>query len=110
MAVADYTDRFYLAFSNEENLSSSENEIDSIRLYYLNDTKEIYLNWVNSYDIKEIQLINILGQTVKTYTDIEPINSHEIRVPVKNISEGNYVIKVTNSHGKTTNKKVVIKQ
>jgi hypothetical protein len=110
MAVADYTNRFYLAFSNEENLSTSENEIDSIRLYYLNDTKEIYINWVNSYDIKEIQLINILGQTVKTYTNIEPINSHEIRVPVKNISEGNYVIKVTNSHGKTTNKKVVIKQ
>ena len=110
LSINDYTERFFLAFINEESLSTPKNEIDSIRLYYLNDTKEIYINWVNSYDIKEIKLINILGQTVKTYNDIEPINSHEIRIPVKNISEGNYVIKVTNSHGKTTNKKVVIKQ
>jgi hypothetical protein len=110
LSVNDYTERFYLAFNNEESLSTPETEIDSIRVYYLNDTKEIYINWANSYDIKEIQLINIIGQTIKTYTDIEPINSHEIRVPVKNISEGNYVIKVKNSHGMTTNKKVVIKQ
>ncbi|MEZ4780162.1 MAG: HYR domain-containing protein [Flavobacteriaceae bacterium] len=111
MAVADYTDRFYLAFSNQESLNTNDdNEIDSIRVYYLNDTKEIYINWVNSYDIKEVQLINILGQTVKTYIDLEPINSHEIRIPVKNISEGNYVLKVKNSHGMVTNKKVIIKQ
>jgi len=55
-------------------------------------------------------LKNSLGQTVKTYTDIKPINSHEIRVPEKNISEGKYVIKVKNSNGNTNNKKVVIKQ
>ncbi|PTM07578.1 MAG: hypothetical protein DA407_10300 [Bacteroidetes bacterium] len=108
--AGEYIDRFYLTFENEESLNLEDNTIDSIRLYYLNDTKEIYINWVNSYDIKEVKLINILGQEVKHWDNINPINSHEIKIPVKNISEGNYVIKVINHHGMTTNKKVIIKR
>jgi len=105
-----YMDRFFISFEADDTLSTSSSEIDSIRLYYLQDTQEIYINWVNSYDIKKVQLLNILGQEVKQWDDIEPLNQHEIKIPVKNISEGNYVIKVTNNHGKTTNKKVIIKQ
>ena len=110
----EYPDRFYLAFETGEEESIIVEEepysIDSVRIYYLSDTKEIYINWVDTADIKEVILINILGQTVREWDNIDPLNEHEIRIPVKNISEGNYVIKVINNHGKTTNKKVVIKQ
>ena len=110
MDAGDYMDRYYLAFYNPSSLSIPENDIDALRVNYLNDTNEIYINWINSNDIKEVELINIIGQSVKTWTNIEPINSHEIKIPVKNISEGNYVIKVINNQGMTTNKKVIIKQ
>ena len=110
----EYPDRFYLAFETGEEESIIVEEepysIDSVRIYYLSDTKEIYINWVDTADIKEVILINILGQTVRDWDNIDPLNEHEIRIPVKNISEGNYVIKVITNHGKTTNKKVVIKQ
>jgi hypothetical protein len=104
-----FDDRFILRYT-DESLSTNSNNIDSIRLYYLQDTQEIYINWVNSYDIKEVKLINILGQEVKQWDNIEPLNQHEIKIPTKNISDGNYIIKVINKHGKTSNKKVIIKQ
>ncbi|MCO4823039.1 MAG: T9SS type A sorting domain-containing protein, partial [Flavobacteriaceae bacterium] len=106
----DFMDRFFLAFQDEDTLNTSSNTIQSMRLYYLEDTHEIYINWANSYDIKKVVLLNILGQTIRTWQDITPLNQTEIKIPVENVSDGNYIIKVVNSKGKTTNKKVIIKE
>ena len=105
----EYPNRFFITFEAEDTLSTNSNTIDSIRIYYLNDTEEIYINWVNTHNIKEVQLINLLGQSVKVWNEIEPINQREIRIPVENISDGSYIINVKSKDGKSSNKKVIIR-
>ena len=63
----------------------------------------------NTYNIEEVQLINLLGQSVKVWNEIEPINQREIRIPVENISDGSYIINVKSNDGKSSNKKVIIR-
>jgi hypothetical protein len=57
-----------------------------------------------------VQLINLLGQSVQVWDEINPINQREIKIPVEHISEGSYIIKVHTISGKTANKKVIIRQ
>jgi len=111
LSAGIYTNRFFITFIDDVTLNTEDlDQLESIRLYYLHDTKEIYINWVNSYEIEKVTLINLLGQNVREWDDIVPLNQREIKIPVSNISEGSYIIKVINSNGKSTNKKVIIKQ
>ena len=62
-------------------------------------------------NVKQVYLINLLGQTVKSWniTNMPRISTHEFKIPVKNISEGNYIIRVETSTN-TINKRIIITQ
>ncbi|RIA09324.1 HYR domain-containing protein [Flavobacteriaceae bacterium MAR_2010_72] len=106
----DYLNRFYIAFQdNSGTLSVEDEEAQNIIVNYLNSTDEIYVKTINSVDVRQIYLINMLGQTVKSWNMTNlPMANNEIRIPVSKISEGNYILKVETSRA-TVNKKVIIK-
>ncbi|TVZ60061.1 HYR domain-containing protein [Flavobacteriaceae bacterium MAR_2010_105] len=106
----DYLNRFYIAFQdNSGTLSVEDEEAQNILVNYLNSTDEIYVKTINSVDVRQIYLINMLGQTVKSWNMTNlPMANNEIRIPVSKISEGNYILKVETSRA-TVNKKVIIK-
>ena len=109
--AGDYLDRFYLTFVKEEDsLDIEEHILDNNQFIvnYLNDTHELYIKTPKDIDVKQVYLLNILGQNVKSWNSTNVPMSHEIRIPVKNISDGNYIIKVETS-AKSINKKVIIK-
>ena len=66
-------------------------------------------NTPNDIYVKQVYLLNILGQTIKTWnaTNSASFSSNEIKIPVKGVSEGSYIIKVETSKG-SINKKIVI--
>ncbi|MFC4721072.1 LamG-like jellyroll fold domain-containing protein [Geojedonia litorea] len=106
----DYLNRFYIAFQdNSGTLSIEDEESQNILVSYLNNNDEIYVKTINSVDVRQIYLINMLGQTVKSWNMTNlPMANNEIRIPVSKISEGNYILKVETSRA-TVNKKVIIK-
>ncbi|PWK18483.1 LamG-like jellyroll fold domain-containing protein, partial [Xanthomarina spongicola] len=113
MDAGDYMNRFYLTFQSES-LTVNENEIsDQLLVNYLNSSEEIYINVPNSISVKQVFLIQMLGQTVNSW---EITNAHaylslpEIRIPVKGITDGTYIIKIVTENNQTINKKVIINQ
>jgi hypothetical protein len=106
----DYVNRFYLTFEQEGTLSVVDKDIQNIIVNYLTHTDEIYVKTEQSIVVKQIYLFNILGQTIKSWNVTNlPISGNEIRIPVTNVSEGNYVLKVETNKG-SVNKKIIIKQ
>ncbi|MCH7524846.1 MAG: T9SS type A sorting domain-containing protein, partial [Bacteroidetes bacterium] len=78
---------------------------------YLNSSGEIYIHVPKAINVKQVYLINLLGQIVKSWniTNTPNISNNEFKIPVKNISEGNYIIRVETNR-RTINKMVIITQ
>jgi len=106
----NYSNRFFITFQHENSLSVEDEEIESqnIIVNYLSSSHEIYIKSIQSIDIKKVYLINMIGQSVKSWNASTLSTSNgEYRIPVSGISEGNYILKVETS-GTTVNKKVII--
>ncbi|MFC5196567.1 immunoglobulin-like domain-containing protein [Bizionia hallyeonensis] len=100
-----YTNRFYITFQ-ANTLTITENMYDNVSINYLQNPDEIYIKTPSSIQVKTVRLINLLGQDVFSW---EINNSSKtVRIPVKRISEGTYIVKVTTDSG-IINKKVLIK-
>ncbi|TPV33746.1 T9SS type A sorting domain-containing protein, partial [Paucihalobacter ruber] len=110
LEAGDYFDRFFITFTSERTLTNEEVNSTQNLLYYLFDSKQIYINWSNSYNVNKVELINTLGQTVRTWTQFEVLNNREILIPVDDLSEGVYVVKAQDRDGEIMSKKVIIKQ
>ncbi|WP_323789520.1 LamG-like jellyroll fold domain-containing protein, partial [Psychroserpens sp.] len=109
LAIGDYFNRFFVTFSSEDTLSTSEEIQSQTIINYLNASHEIYVKTNNVSEVKKISLINILGQEIQIWN--RPANyivDSSIRIPVKQLSEGTYIIKVQTNNS-TFNSKVVIK-
>ncbi|MBF8150567.1 T9SS type A sorting domain-containing protein [Winogradskyella sp. F6397] len=103
-----YSDRFYLVFQEDAVLSTIEEEFKDITVRYLHDTDEIFVKTPPSVEVKQLYLINVAGQTIASWNATNLPMSNEIKIPVKHISEGTYILKAeTNSS--VFNKKIIIK-
>ncbi|WP_299103244.1 LamG-like jellyroll fold domain-containing protein [uncultured Winogradskyella sp.] len=107
LEAGNYTDRFYLVFQEDTLLSTIKEEREKISVKYLLDSDEIFVSTPQSIDVKQLYLINVAGQTVASWNATNITLSHEIRIPVKNISEGTYILKVE-TESNTLNKKIII--
>ena len=98
--------RFSLRFK-DKTLKLEQHSIDEIKITHVQNGNLLVIN-NNLLDVtvEKATLYNILGQSISTW-NIENQNQENIRIPVKNLSSGVYVIKV-----KTTNdnfsKKIII--
>ena len=98
--------RFSLRFK-DKTLKVEQHSIEDIKITHVQNGNLLVIN-NNLLDVtvEKATLYNILGQSISTW-NIENQNQENIRIPVKNLSSGVYVIKV-----KTTNdnfsKKIII--
>ncbi|MGY0392706.1 LamG-like jellyroll fold domain-containing protein [Bizionia sp. KMM 8389] len=105
-----HANRFYIVFQPDNTLDVTTETYPDVIVNYLNDTNQIYINLPNSMHIKQVYLVNMLGQTVKSWNSTNAPLSQECRIPVRLISEGNYIIKVQTLDNHTITKKIVVKQ
>ncbi len=104
LPIGKYTNRFVLLFGNNS-LSNDDNPLFQDFNVFMNNTKdEIIIINNNNSSIKKVELFNILGQSIKTWTNLD--NSTEYRLQVL-APAAIYIVKVTTDKGETT-KKVLI--
>ncbi|WP_033961693.1 BspA family leucine-rich repeat surface protein [Psychroserpens jangbogonensis] len=108
LEAGNYSDRFFLVFQEDSTLSTIDNVLKDIMANYLQTNNEIYIKTPSSIQVKQVYLINIAGQVVGSWNAANLPLSDEIRIPVKNVSEGNYILKVETNYT-TYNKKIIIK-
>jgi trimeric autotransporter adhesin len=110
--VGEYNDRFSLRFtdktlSNNNNNNNIDLEADSIKIIHLPKRNSIEINNNSAHTIiKKVTLYNISGQSIINW-DIENQNSQNIRLAVKKISSGIYIIKIKTSNGDISKKIIV---
>ena len=97
-----------MAFQENATLSTIDNTFKDIVVRYLLHTDEIYIKIPRSIEIKQLYLINIAGQTVASWNATNLPMSNEMRIPIKTISEGAYILKAE-TNTRTYNKKIIIK-
>lgn len=104
-----YIDRFYMAFASDATLSVENPILHSVFVNYLNASNEIFIKMPEITDVEKVHLINLLGQSIQTWQkgDLKNYNN-EIRIPLENVSKGNYVINVE-TNTTNINKRVIIK-
>ncbi|MGV8813730.1 MAG: immunoglobulin-like domain-containing protein [Gelidibacter sp.] len=102
-----YVNRFYLAFQPSQTLSTIDVLFKSLNVQYLNKTQEIYIENPSTLAIEGVDLISILGQKVRTWKRESLQDPRVIRIPVKGVSSGNYVLKIRTSTG-VFSKKIIV--
>ncbi|WP_123812145.1 LamG-like jellyroll fold domain-containing protein [Mangrovimonas sp. DI 80] len=104
----EYIDRFYITFQDSNALSLEELNKEKIMINYFNSTHDIYIKTSENIKVKQVYLINTIGQTVKAWNMTNtPKMSNELRIPVSKISEGSYLVKLVTEQG-SYNKKLII--
>jgi len=106
LPAGEYLERFEVVFSTETTLSTPDNVIDDLDVYYANETESIVLLNPTFKNIKSIEMFNLLGQSIKTFNDNEETEQSEYKV--KDLSTGTYIIKLYTDNG-VVSKKVLVK-
>ncbi len=107
LLAGEYLDRFELMFEDTANstLSSDDNAIENLEVYYSNDNKNIVIVNPTFKNITDLQIVNLLGQSVYDIQNIP--NDEQVEYRVKGLSIGAYILKLNTDEG-TLTKKVLI--
>jgi len=108
LEAGDYNGRFNIVFVEDNSLSIIDTQLKDITVKYLHNSNELYIKTPSSINAKQIYMINIAGQVVKSWNMTNLPLSDELRIPVKNISEGNYIVKIE-TNTSSYSKKVIVK-
>lgn len=106
----EYTDRFYLAFKDnnssafaKNSLSTNDNEIDTAKINYLSNTKELLVKTNSSDPIKDMTVYSINGQ--KVY-DVKNIRKDYFKISLPNLNSNYGIISIETLEGKITSKQI----
>jgi len=96
LPTGEYLNKYEITFSSPDTegaaLGTSENALNALKVYYSNESENIVLVNPNLTEIKNIELLNILGQSIMSINNIELQKISEYKV--KNLSSGTYVLKM----------------
>lgn len=107
MFEGEYLNRFDILFNKPDaSLSIGDEAIKSLDASYANNNESIVLMNPTGIEIKSLELINILGQSMTNIQNISDSGYSEY--PVKNLSAGTYIIKINTVSG-SVSKKVIVK-
>lgn len=112
MEGGEYTDRFYIAFKDENNsnnfaksLSTDEENLQKTNIFYFSSTKELSINTNSSSQIKNIMVYNALGQSIWS---LKGVNSNHIKVPLY-LNQTKYgIVKVETNDGNLSSKVIIL--
>jgi len=105
--AGEYLDTYEITFSAEDSaLGIEDNELNLVDVYYDNTSKTIVLLNPGLLEVKQMEMLNILGQSITTINNIPQSNNSEYEV--KNLSTGTYIIKIHTVSG-SVSKKVLVK-
>ncbi|MBO3115990.1 choice-of-anchor D domain-containing protein [Winogradskyella sp. DF17] len=106
--AGEYLERFEITFRNENISLGLEDEIlKQLDILYSNDIEKLVLINPNNIEIAQIELFNILGQSILTIDNISEGGYSEY--DVKNLSTGTYIVKLYTLSGSVSTKKVLVK-
>ncbi len=108
LEAGNYTNRYYVTFQEDETLDVIDNDLKDIKVAFLHATKEIYVKTPYNIQAKQVYLINIIGQTVKSWNATNTTLSNEFKIPVRDVSEGNYILQIETNTG-SFSKKIIVK-
>ena len=107
MSEGSHVNRFFLVFQeSEDTLATIDDLLQDIDIKYLQASNVIYVK--SLFEVNSIGLVNMIGQTIKEWNNLNLDSTNTIRIPVENVSEGNYILKIETDRT-TLNKKIVIK-
>ncbi|WP_369765556.1 Ig-like domain-containing protein [Flavobacterium sp. WC2429] len=94
-----YTNRFSLHFANKTLSVDKAKLNDGILVYFTNDNKILNIknNFVDNI-IEKVYLFNILGQKIENWTIDDGVQA-SIKLPIKNVRTGVYIVKIQTSKG-----------
>lgn len=92
LSPGEYSNRFEITFSSNALSTEDFNNVD-IQVYYANEKESIIVNNPKLINIKTIEMVNVLGQSVFKVDNIKKENYQEIKT--KQINTGVYIINVT---------------
>ena len=101
-----YEDRFYISFSGTVLSTDDELLKQNLIIKFNNTKKEIKVTKKSEVSINNIEVYNIIGQKIKSWTKINQ-NLKELTFSLNNISNAVYIIKVNTSKGKISKKIIV---
>lgn len=98
--------RFSLRFT-DKTLKVDQNSIDDIKIAHLqNGNMLIINNKISDVTVEKATLYTISGQSIASWK-IENQDQQNIRIPIKNISTGIYIVKIKTSKGESSKKIIV---
>jgi hypothetical protein len=105
LVAGEYLNKYEITFRSIT-LGVEDNEINSLEAYYSNELESVVLLNPTFVDVKSIELLNILGQSVHSIDTIAS-NAYSEYI-VQNLSAGSYILKINTESG-SVSKKVLIK-
>jgi hypothetical protein len=111
LSIGTYTERFSLRFQEEYPNSEKKKDLlvkaDAIIVDFTSNNNTINIkNNLSDTTVKSVLLYNLLGQTIATWK-VTDQNQSDIKLPVKNLSFGTYIVKTQTSKGDIS-KKIII--
>ncbi len=104
--AGSFTDRFKVIFQDPETLSTQDLTNDNTLIYVNQPEDKLFVKQLYE-QIKQLSIINLLGQTIKTYTNLSN-QALENGVNISDLNKGVYLIRLTKYNDQAINKKVII--
>lgn len=105
--AGEFSDRLEIVFEEEQQaLSLDDQNVEDLVLYYSSIGKKIVILNPNNVEIKNIEVYNILGQSV--FKDINVYQETYYQYELNNVSSGNYIVKLSTSNNSIVTKKIIV--
>ncbi|AQS92812.1 hypothetical protein BXQ17_01470 [Polaribacter sp. BM10] len=105
--IGTYTDRFFITFASKNALSVENDAIlsENLEVFMDNDNREIVIRNNDLLNIKKVELYNLLGQKVNTYSNLE--NGIENRLKINKLPTAIYTVNLVTEKGKISKKLLI---
>ncbi len=105
----EFSDRLEIVFQEQsQSLSQNDEIMEDLGMYYSISRKKLVVLNPNNIEIKHIEVINMLGQSVYKLNNI--FEGGYIEYDLQNLNSGAYVVTMVTSTDSTLNKKIIVKQ
>lgn len=107
LPAGDHLDRFEIVFTTPESLSTNDNDLSELNLYYSIVREKVIVLNPNNLNLKSLEIYSIEGQSVYTNNQLWEGNYGEYEI--NNLSTGVYIVKLKTDENVEVTKKIIVK-